>query len=230
MIRTLFISLACLEQCSKHPGKQEEIVIKGSFEIQYVTDLHFTTLFLFPFPCKSLGRFAWWLALLWYIIYAWGAVEWQLCNEDENRSLLWREKKPLFPLTGAWGLSLCQLRMWGRVVVLWGAVLENPARDCGGLSGAADQQLCFVSVSIILSRVESTWVCAKLLACRTRSRIASLSCAEDISKDFFPTLTALTGFVIYSVVVYLLVTKSHALCPIEAVKMCYQSVYCITVS
>lgn len=54
MIRTLFTSVACLEQCSQHPGKQEEIVIKGSFKFQYVSDLHFTILFLFSLaPVKA---------------------------------------------------------------------------------------------------------------------------------------------------------------------------------
>lgn len=38
------------------PEIQEEIVIKGSLEIQYVADLHFTILFLFPLaPIKAWG-------------------------------------------------------------------------------------------------------------------------------------------------------------------------------
>lgn len=53
VIRTLFTSVACLEQCSKHPRKQEEIVIKGSFEIQYVVDLHFTIYSNFSLPLKA---------------------------------------------------------------------------------------------------------------------------------------------------------------------------------
>lgn len=112
------------------------------------------------------------------------------------------EKKNPFPLTGARGLSLSQLCMWG-----W-AVLENPARGLGGLPGPPDQRLCFVSVSIILFRVESTCVCAELLAW---NRTASISCAEAVGKSSSPTLTTHAGLVICSVVVYLLVTKSHAL-------------------
>jgi len=56
MIRTLFTSVACLEQCSQHPGKQEDIVSKGAFKIQYVVDSHFTILFVFPIaPVKGWG-------------------------------------------------------------------------------------------------------------------------------------------------------------------------------
>lgn len=145
------------------------------------------------------------LALLWCIIYAWDAVEWQLGNEDENGSLLWRENKP-FPLTGAWGLSSSPLRTWGTVVALWVAVLEHPAERLwclGGLSGASDQWICFVSISITLFRVEITCVCAKLLASRTRNRIA-ISSAEAVSKGSFLSLTTFTGLVIYYILFYLL--------------------------
>lgn len=145
------------------------------------------------------------LTLLWCIIYAWGTVEWQLCNEDENWSLLWREKKP-FSLNRCLGPFLISAVHVGQSCGVLSGCAENPARDSGALgrlSGASDQQLCFVSISIILLRVESTRVCAKLLASRTRNRIASISCAEAVSKGSFPSLTTLTGSVICSVVVYL---------------------------
>lgn len=45
--------MACLEQCFQHPEKQEEIVIKEGFEIQYVADLHVTILLLFPLFSKK---------------------------------------------------------------------------------------------------------------------------------------------------------------------------------
>lgn len=141
------------------------------------------------------------------------------------------EEKKLFSLNWCLGPFLISIAHTGQSCGAWsGCAGESSKRlwCLGGLSGASDQLLCFVSISIILFMVESTHICAKLVASRSRDRIASVSCAEAASKGSFPTLTTLTGLVICSVVVYLLVTKSHALHPVEAVKMCYQSVYCIS--
>lgn len=138
MIRTLFTSVACLEQCSQHPGKQEEIVIKGSFKFQYVSDLHFTILFLFPLaPVKAWEVCMVRLALLCCFMHAWGTVEWQLCNEDENQSLLWRwrKKKPKqFSLNWSLGAFILLIAHMGQGCdsqLL--TVLEDAMRGCTGL-------------------------------------------------------------------------------------------------
>lgn len=127
-------------------------------------------------------------------------MEWQLCNEDENGSLLRREKKP-FSLNWCPGPFLVS-------AVHVGLSWRIQQEAWGGLSGPPDQHLCFVSVSNILFREESTCVCAELLAW---NRTASISCAEAVGKSSSPTLTTHAGLVICSVVVYLLDTKSHAL-------------------
>lgn len=112
------------------------------------------------------------------------------------------EKKNPFPLTGARGLSLSQLCMWG-----W-AVLENPARGLGGLVWTSwpAPLLC---LSFQYSVQGGEYVC--LCWTSAWNRTASISCAEAVGKSSSPTLTTHAGLVICSVVVYLLDTKSHAL-------------------
>lgn len=89
--------------------------MKGGFEIRDVADFQRTILLPFPLaPVKAWGglRGEAGIAVLHYVCLR----EWQLCNEGENQSLLWGEKKTLFlqlvpsgfhPLDCTLGARLC---------------------------------------------------------------------------------------------------------------------------
>lgn len=243
MITTLFTRVARLEQFLQHPGKQEEIVIKGSFEIQYVVDLHFTIYScLFPCSYKSLGWFAWWgwhhCVALCMLEGLWSgncAMGMKITAHFRER----RKKKKNFYLNCCLGLSSSWLHTWGKVLTPGNQQCWRMQWGCTVLEGysqgfvAVEQQdeaiptepvllayvahvvflfsshipVLFVFVSLI--GAESRDGCAKHK--RTGSGIAHISCAEDVSKGFFPALLMLTG----------LQWLSSPLLPSVSLKLCF---------
>lgn len=108
------------------------------------------------------------LALLCYIMYAWGTVEWQLCNEYENQSLLWGAKKP-FSLNWCPGAFILLIARVGRscesgLLTVWRMQWEA-ARCWRRLSGDCTQWLWSCRIRIRTEAVLLDYVaCAVFLS------------------------------------------------------------------